>query len=93
VEDIYADGVADVMTGPAITKINFYSVESVTKNKDGKIEEKRRKSISVVMPTVSFLSLLQKSLESIKQNREALSSDSAVKDIARSIGMIISGEK
>ena len=55
VQTIYADGIAGLHGGPAVSKISFYITEDVTSLPNGEIKETRVVKLSVAMPTLSLL--------------------------------------
>ena len=70
--EIYVDGFSGLTFSVSTVRLDLYSVIGFTTEDDKKIE-KRLLKVRLVLPTVNFLELCKKSLESMRGNEEAIS--------------------
>lgn len=70
--EIYVDGFTGLTFSVSTVRLDLYSVIGFTTEDDKKIEQRLLK-LRLVLPTVNFLDLCKKSLESMRGNKEAIS--------------------
>ncbi len=54
-QTIYADGIASLLGGPSISKIQFFVTEELTPLSSGEMKETRVVKLTVVVPTLQLL--------------------------------------
>lgn len=67
IQDIFIDGMSNLVAGPATAKISFYSTISASET-----EETRRMEVRLVMTTDVMIDIVEKLRSSIMKNEEKL---------------------
>jgi hypothetical protein len=66
--ELYIDGVGQVMLGTFITKLSFYSVESVENRDEEEAIERREIKLRIALPTQKLIEFCLKTLTTIKDS-------------------------
>lgn len=69
IQDVYVDGMANLMAGPTTAKISFYTTVNVTE-----AEETRKMTLRLVMSTDVMIDMVTKLRSSILKNEGSLNS-------------------
>ena len=69
--EIYVDGFTGLTLSVSTVRLDLYSVIGFTTEDDKRIEQRLLK-LRLILPTVNFLDLCKKSLESMRGNEEAI---------------------
>ena len=72
IPNIFSDGFGPSMVGPAVTKLQLYSVTDVEVDKSGETVENREINLNITIPTRALIEFCSANLNSFRLNQSNL---------------------